>query len=297
MIQVLMFDLGMTLVDQNRQPFPHVTAALTAISNFQTAAGKPLASCLVSDFDLAEPPVTAAKVNAIFERYLQILDGTSLRPFFEPVKKRVTLSTNAGVRKPDAKIFQTALHRLGSKAKLEDCMLITEDAPHIEAARTTLHMQALQFGKDFDDWSQAPALIAHLVAPAQFANTEAALKSHLSAKGIELLKAEPGESEGKIHVHGQVWHSVPMPDHPDLDNIQIAVPVEGQVARGKKGEFKSSSSIKPSAGNIAEASHYVRTLAAQGQISGRPGAFRATHDIETDSEGRRKLVRKRFSAI
>src|SRR5215472_9201578 len=107
MIRVLMFDLGMTLVDQENRPFRHVPAALTAIAKFETKGGKPLESCLVSDFDLAPPPVTAAKVNAIFKRYLEILDTTTLRPFFEPVKNRVTLSTHAGVMKPDRKIFET----------------------------------------------------------------------------------------------------------------------------------------------------------------------------------------------
>lgn len=48
MIQVLIFDLGMTLIDENQQPFPHVAAALTAIATFKTAAGTPVLSCLSS---------------------------------------------------------------------------------------------------------------------------------------------------------------------------------------------------------------------------------------------------------
>src|ERR1044071_2374804 len=131
MIQVLMFDLGKTLVDQNTHPFPHVTAALTAIAAFKTESGKRLASCLVSDFDLSSP-FTPAKVNAKVAQYLAILDTTTLRPFFEPVKKRVTLSTHANAMKPDRKIFETALQRLGSTAQLEDCLFITEEASHIK---------------------------------------------------------------------------------------------------------------------------------------------------------------------
>ena len=45
---MLIFDLGMTLIDENQQPFPHVAAALAAIATFKTAAGKPLLSCLLS---------------------------------------------------------------------------------------------------------------------------------------------------------------------------------------------------------------------------------------------------------
>ena len=63
MVQVLLLDLGGTLVDRNLQPLPHVATALEAVASFHTAAGKSLASCLVSDYDLASP-FTPAKVNA-----------------------------------------------------------------------------------------------------------------------------------------------------------------------------------------------------------------------------------------
>src|SRR5262249_19065641 len=58
MIRVVMFDLGGTLVDNDRRPFPHITDALTAIVAFKTADGKPLRSCLVSDYTMPEPPAT-----------------------------------------------------------------------------------------------------------------------------------------------------------------------------------------------------------------------------------------------
>src|SRR5262245_8198152 len=130
MIKVVMFDLGMTLVDKHRHPFPHVEDALAAITSFKTGDGRPLRSCLVSDFEMPEAPVTAARVNALFKKYLATLDGTGLRPFFEPVKKRVTLSSQAGVEKPDRKIFEKALQRLGATVALEECLLITEAPAH-----------------------------------------------------------------------------------------------------------------------------------------------------------------------
>jgi FMN phosphatase YigB (HAD superfamily) len=49
MIRVVIFDLGMTLIDGNRRPYPHVEDALRAIARLRTADGKPLRSCLVSD--------------------------------------------------------------------------------------------------------------------------------------------------------------------------------------------------------------------------------------------------------
>src|SRR5262245_4716652 len=170
MIRVVMFELGKTLIDGNDHPFPHVPEALTAIAALKTADGKPLRSCLVSDFDMPTPPVTAAKVTAIFNKYLMRLDGTGLRPFFEPVSKRVTLSTHAGVDKPDRRIFEKALQRLGADVRLNECLLITEEQEQVRVARNDLHMKALRFRKppspefDFEDWSKAPALIAEFVA-------------------------------------------------------------------------------------------------------------------------------------
>lgn len=304
MIRVVMFDLGQTLIDADNHPFAHVQEALTAISSFKTAAGQPLRSCLVSDFTMATPPATPAKVTALFNQYLAILDQSGLRSFFEPVKKRVTLSTHAGVMKPDRRIFEKALQRLGATGPLEECLLITENADHIDKARNQLHMQVLQFRApgashfDFDDWAEAPALLANLVAPHQFANTHAAIKAHLAAQGIELLTAEPAETPGALQVSGQVWRPVSVPGFADLDDVRVAIPVEAQIARGSKGEFKSSALDIPSAEQVAEATAYVRSLATQGQIAGQPGKHTnpPTHEIETDEKGNRKLVRKRFTA-
>ena len=169
MIKVAMFDLGMTLIDDSNQPFKHVRAALTKIASLKTADAKRLSTCLVSDFNMADPPVTAQKVDALFQQYLDILDETGLRPYFEPVKKRVTLSTHAGVMKPARLVFEFALHRLNVEATLEECLLVTENAAHIKFAKTKLHMRTLQFRAgnssqfDFEDWARAPAIIAKLV--------------------------------------------------------------------------------------------------------------------------------------
>src|SRR3954471_19885226 len=95
MLRVVIFDLGETLIDGARRPFPHVKETLTVISRFVSEDGKPLRSCLVSDFTMLPAGATPAKVAAVFNDYLAILDATGLRPFFEPVKQRVTISTQA----------------------------------------------------------------------------------------------------------------------------------------------------------------------------------------------------------
>ena len=244
MIRVVMFDLGATLVDEQLHPFAHVPEALAAIASFKTSDGKALRTCLVSDFDLAELPATPAKVRAIFQRYLGLLDQTGLRAHFEPVQRRVTLSTHAGQRKPARAVFEAALRRLRIDATLEECLLVTEDAGHIKAVQKLLGMATLQFSGGqpgpgpghFDDWSQAPALIAHLVAAQSDANMHAAIKAHLAAQGIEGAAVE--RSGRGYRASGQVWHRLKVSGAADLDGVHVAVPVAGLVLQGPRGALR-----------------------------------------------------------
>jgi len=304
MIRVVMFDLGLTLIDGNNQPFDHVREALAAIASFKTADAKPLRSCLVSDFAMAPPPLTAQKVRVLFNQYLGVLDQTGLRPFFEPVHMRVTLSTQAGTLKPDRAVFETALRRLQVKAMLEECLLITENAAHIKAARNRLHMHTLQFRAaesghfDFKDWSQAPAMIAHLIDPRQEANMQVAIKAYLATTGIELPNLEPTGEPHIFKVSGQMWCPVAVPGFADLQTVHVSLPVDGDLTRGPKGELHSSVS-RPTEEQIAEATAFVGSLAAHGQIASRSATRAAgtTHEIATNDKGQRRLVRKRFSTL
>ncbi len=49
---------------------------------------------------------------------------------------------------------------------------------------------------------------------------------------------------------------------------------------------------------LAEAADYLKSLEARGQIARKPGrgAPGATHELEVDVAGKKKLVRKRYSA-
>ena len=304
MIKVLMFDLGGTLIDARQRPFPHVREALAAIAQLRTAAGKPLRSCLVSDFAFAAPPATPAKVAALTKQYLALLDASGLRSFFEPVAKRVTLSTHAGAMKPARAVFEKAVRRLGVVAALEECLLVTENAAHVRAARRQLHMHALQFAPpgaeaaDFDDWANAPALIAHAVAPDHAVNLHAVVRAHLAAQGVELVAAKAPPGGGPIEVAGQVWCPISVPGCDDLDGLQVAMPVTSRITRGPRGTLGAAAVARPSDADLAEAAGFVRSLATHGQIAGRAGpqAPHPTHRIETDAHGVRRLVRSRFSA-
>ena len=300
-----MFDLGGTLVDAHRRPYPHVREALAAIARLRTAAGRPLRSCLVSDFTLAAPPPTASKVAPLFAQYLELLSATGLRPFFEPVAKRVTLSTHAGVMKPERAVFEKALKRLGGSASLAECLLVTENAAHVRAARSKLHMRALQFrppgaaAGDFADWADAPALIAHEVAPDHAGNLHEVVKAHLAARGVDLVTAKAAQPGGDVDATGQVWCPVTVPGCTDLAGLHVAKPVTSRIARRPRGALIAAPVAGPSKADMEEAGAFVKTLATRGQIAGRAGLVAAhpTHRIETDAQGVRRLVRSRFSAV
>jgi hypothetical protein len=304
MIRVVMFDLGLTLIDEHNRPFDHVPEALAAIAKFKTSDGKMLRSCLVSDFTMATPPVTPTKVRHIFEEYLDVLDQTGLRPLFEPVQRRVTLSTHADAQKPERAVFETALRRLRLRATLDECLFVTENKAHIKAARTKLGMKALQFSPtasrpfDFADWAQAPALVAHLVDPKRKPNLHAAVEMFLTANGVEVTNLETAGTAGSFEASGRVWSPVSVPAVGSRKPVHIAVPVHGVVTVGSKGALRSKMS-SPTDEDVSEASSFAASLAAHGQIA-KAGASRAagaTHEIEVDDSGRQRLVRKRYSAV
>lgn len=184
MVRVLLLDLGGTLVESDR-PFPHVVDALLALEQLDGSTGEPLELVLVSDFHPAVPP-TPAGVQARFAEFLALLDAFGLRHLFEPIDRRVTLSTHAGVRKPDRRVYELALRRLGSQARLADCVCITENAEHVAACQA-LGMQALQFGVDFDDWSEASGLVRRLIdsTGTEEATFERSLRDHGQLAGAD----------------------------------------------------------------------------------------------------------------
>ena len=126
----------------------------------------------------------------------------------------------------------------------------------------------------------------------------AAIKAYLAVRGIELSSLAPTSKPGRFRLSGQMWCPVMLPGFADLQAVHVSVPVEGELTSGPKGELHSNVS-RPTEEQIADATAFVGSLAAHGQIAqcgGTRGAG-ATHEIATDDKGQRRLVRKRFSAL
>jgi FMN phosphatase YigB (HAD superfamily) len=157
-----MVDLGDALL-RGDAVVAQVPEALRLLRSLRTASGAPLELALVSDYTMAPADARPDAVGRLFEEYVALVRGRGLLDFFEPPAKHVTLSTQAGVRKPDAKIFELALVRLGLPPDLETAMFTTGDATQVAACRA-LGMTVWQYGVDFADWSEAPPLVSRTLA-------------------------------------------------------------------------------------------------------------------------------------
>jgi FMN phosphatase YigB (HAD superfamily) len=169
MIRILMLDLGDTLVHGD-QALPGSRDALRALQEFETKNDAPLEICLVSDFHLASPADNTSDIERLFGDYLLLLERLGLRGFFEPVAARVTLSTHVGAFKPDRRVFETAIARLGLKANWQEVLFITENEDHIAACQElgmkTLHFNAdSSVDADFHHWDEAAQLVSQLIWP------------------------------------------------------------------------------------------------------------------------------------
>lgn len=153
-IRALLLDLGGTL-ERDGAVLPGVADALDVLTRLALPSGELLRVALISDYHDA-PAGDPEEAERLFAEYIEIVRGLGLLRFFEPPGERMTISTIAGVHKPDRRIFEQALRRLGLPPVLEECLFVTEDAAHVAAARS-LRIQALRLGPggDIEDWTSA----------------------------------------------------------------------------------------------------------------------------------------------
>ncbi len=302
MIKLALFDVGETLIHDN-QPLPHVHAALATISEFETATGDALVLGVVSDFDMPAPPPTEAKIIALELEFLRILKSAGLDALFDPLESRITLSSRAGVFKPDRRIFELAIQRSGVSATLKECLFVTENQDHLDKCRE-FGMTVLKFGlganegSSFTDWSEAPLLVARLVAPGRHANLKKALRIWLAAThDLELTHSETGVADQPLRCRGKTWIRLDDPSLGELRDVHVQLPVNAEVQLDPRGRVASVAIDAPEAEDRAEAVAHVQSLISSGQVergSGRPPQV-ATHRIEVDKHGRRLLKRQRFT--
>lgn len=151
-MRIVLFDLGDTLervaADGRDVLLPGAIKTLSAIQDMRDEDGVAPVLALASDFDDAENEGsvggTAGQVRALQRQYYKLLEDLGIGPFFEPKKKRVTLSIEVGVRKPDAKFFRAAIDKIHKDLPFHHALFITENPDHISAARA-LGLMAIHF--------------------------------------------------------------------------------------------------------------------------------------------------------
>ncbi|HZI49228.1 MAG TPA: hypothetical protein VFD75_15645 [Pyrinomonadaceae bacterium] len=288
MIRVIMLDGDALIADG--KVMPHVPEALDVLTKFEPAARASLVVSLVSDYEMPTTPVTPRKVNTIFRKYVAMLDELRLKEFFEPVELRVTLSTQAGVFKPDARLFKKAIQRLRLRAGLDECLSVGNNAEQVKACRA-LGMSALLL----DDWAQAPLLIARVVSPASAFNLRLALQLPLATTyDVQLVRLDDAQSRNVIHAIGKKLFPVPL----KTETIEVPFTVQLDISFDKQGKIRDVKTDQPTAEAIAESADYVETLEANNQIShGEANAKgSSTYELVVDKKGRKVLTRKRFFA-
>ena len=299
MHSVLLLDLGETLADGER-PLPHAVEAVRALNQFEAADGSRLSVSLVSDFD-AEPGATNG-VAAAFDDYLAVLGRLGLRPLFEPVEHRVTLSAHAGASKPDPRVFRTALERLGVSAGLASCVFVTENAAHVTAARR-LGMAALRYGPvagvgiDIAGWAEGPLRIARIVAPESDRDLTLALDVALRAtRHIGVSRARRTDAEGTVAFDASLRVALDDPSLGDLSGVEVEVPGRGTARLSHDGRVVTVDAEEPSPDVVRESTAMVRLLRARGSVAGAGTLPRsdATHEVVTEEGGARILVRRRY---
>ncbi|MDR6417034.1 M20/M25/M40 family metallo-hydrolase [Pseudarthrobacter sulfonivorans] len=130
-MKLVLFDLGDTL-ESDGVLVPGALETLEMIAAFRTNGDPSAFLGLVSDFDM---PAEPSEVAIIQQRYYSLLDDLGIRPFFEPVAERVTLSTEVGVFKPDEAVFRAAASKAGPDVGFGDVLFVTENRSHVLAAR------------------------------------------------------------------------------------------------------------------------------------------------------------------
>jgi len=208
-VKLVLFDLGGTLEDAGGLR-PGAAETLRAIADLQVGGRPAVLLGLLPDFTI---PADPDDVPALEQEYYAILDGLGIRSFFEPVDRRVTLSTQVGVRKPAPAMFRAAVAKAEPALGFGDVLFVTENPDHVRAARR-LGLQAAQVsspGHPDADVAELPDLlpiVRDLVGPdVDGAPPEA------TTLGAERVVPEP-ESD-RLHLVTQNGRLI-QEDHPDV---------------------------------------------------------------------------------
>ena len=305
MVRVIFLHLSSTIV-QGEAALPHLQDALEVLSKFETESGTAPILSLIADYAAPSSPVTDQTTEAIFSEYVSMLDKLGLKQFFEPVDRRLTLANPAAFCQPDLTVVEKAIKRLRQRVNLTGCLLITSCPAEVSAAYRKMGVKVLRFdpegltNADFNDWSEAPLLIACIIGPESGQNKKLALQLRLAAAyDIQLVSMDDKPESSIIHGRAKKLFPVQLTKRGGpAETIQVPLPVNVEITLDKQGNVSTVKNDEPDAETIAESAHFINTLESNKQIAHGPEPLTGseTHRTEVDAKGRKLLTRKRFTA-
>jgi hypothetical protein len=209
----------------------------------------------------------------------------------------------------DPRIYQPALRKVSSRARLQDGLLVSGDAERARVAHSVSGLAVLRFKpssssgttaapNEFDDWAQLPLLVASRMRGESQVNLEVALQAYLQARhDLELASIEPGATAQHLRFRANAWRPIEGDNLGEASGVLAPLPVEGDVTRDSDGRVASLSVSEPSDEALSEARNFVASLVHHGQLETHAKGQRArgTHQIVVDAKGKRRLVRSRVS--
>jgi HAD superfamily hydrolase (TIGR01509 family) len=139
-MKIILFDLGQTLEDDGIL-LPGAADVLSAIQTMKDPDEELSVTALVSDYYEAE---SHEDIEVLKKQYYKDLEKLGIQSYFQPLSQKVTLSTEVGVRKPDKKIFRTAIDKIYRNLPFHHVIFIADSLVHVTAARE-LGMTAIHF--------------------------------------------------------------------------------------------------------------------------------------------------------
>jgi hypothetical protein len=130
-MRLILFDLGDTF-ERRGKPRAGAEALLGALNSLRDGEGNRPELALLSDYGVAASPADAARLR---KEYLADLRRLGLARYFNPPDRRVTLSSDVGVFKPDPRLFRAAIDRIRPRLPYHSVVFVTENVVHVRAAR------------------------------------------------------------------------------------------------------------------------------------------------------------------
>jgi hypothetical protein len=166
----------------------------------------------------------------------------------------------------------------------KDRLLVVRQRERAQAAR-----QALQA----DDEAEVPLLVAARIGAAE--NLAGALAFYLKQRhGVESSTVVSASAE-RIEFRAVAWRQIEGEELADLSGVWVPVPVAGCVTLREDGGVSAVTGAEPAPEDIAEAKNFALSLVRHGQVhTHMPGQrTRASHEVVTNAQGMRRLVRAR----